>query len=177
MGLFYLFTCTYSPVSNNWRISKRGRHTMTRRKISASWMVRYKLFFFLVYPPSLPSHPHTRVSMAMSLFDLSVCLVCPPADSPLELSYVDLVLNPERYTGYAGHSPHRIWGAIYHENCFRWTTPNTYCACWNVCRDNVLQKFCWTLKKCTKLFAVLICYPLQDFDIYGSCYELLISYQ
>lgn len=32
-------------------------------------------------------------------------------------------------------------------------------------------------KKCTKLFAVLICYPLQDFDIYGSCYVLLISYQ
>lgn len=36
-----------------------------------------------------------------------------------ELSYVDLVLNPERYTGYAGHSPHRVWKAIYHENCFK----------------------------------------------------------
>lgn len=75
MGLVLLFTCMYSPVSNNWRISKHGRHMMTRRKISASWMVRYKLFFFLVYPPSLTSHPHTRVSMAMSLFDLS-CLSC-----------------------------------------------------------------------------------------------------
>ena len=43
----------------------------------------------------------------------------PSADSPQELSYVDLQLNPERYTGYAGHSTQRIWGAIYHENCFR----------------------------------------------------------
>lgn len=36
-----------------------------------------------------------------------------------DASYVDLVINPERYTGYSGHSPHRIWSAIYNENCFR----------------------------------------------------------
>ncbi|XP_011494252.1 PREDICTED: ero1-like protein [Ceratosolen solmsi marchali] len=33
--------------------------------------------------------------------------------------YVDLLLNPERYTGYKGHSAHRIWRSIYMENCFR----------------------------------------------------------
>ncbi|KAI8919187.1 hypothetical protein DFJ77DRAFT_453298 [Powellomyces hirtus] len=32
--------------------------------------------------------------------------------------YVDLIKNPERFTGYAGESPARIWGAIYKENCF-----------------------------------------------------------
>ncbi|XP_037934093.1 ero1-like protein, partial [Teleopsis dalmanni] len=32
--------------------------------------------------------------------------------------YVDLLLNPERYTGYKGDSAHRIWKSIYHENCF-----------------------------------------------------------
>ncbi|CAK9781862.1 endoplasmic oxidoreductin [Cutaneotrichosporon oleaginosum] len=32
--------------------------------------------------------------------------------------YVDLTLNPERYTGYAGGSAHDIWKAIYQENCF-----------------------------------------------------------
>ena len=36
-----------------------------------------------------------------------------------DASYVDLVINPERYTGYSGRSPHRIWSAIYNENCFR----------------------------------------------------------
>lgn len=33
--------------------------------------------------------------------------------------YVDLLLNPERYTGYKGVSAHRIWRSIYMENCFR----------------------------------------------------------
>lgn len=32
--------------------------------------------------------------------------------------YVDLTLNPERYTGYKGKSAHRIWNSIYLENCF-----------------------------------------------------------
>ncbi|XP_059484734.1 ero1-like protein isoform X2 [Neocloeon triangulifer] len=34
-------------------------------------------------------------------------------------AYVDLSLNPERYTGYKGDSAHRIWHSIYRENCFR----------------------------------------------------------
>ncbi|KAK0170198.1 hypothetical protein PV328_010787 [Microctonus aethiopoides] len=33
--------------------------------------------------------------------------------------YVDLLLNPERFTGYKGASAHRIWRSIYLENCFR----------------------------------------------------------
>ncbi|KAL2920182.1 endoplasmic oxidoreductin-1 [Polyrhizophydium stewartii] len=32
--------------------------------------------------------------------------------------YVNLVENPERFTGYAGESAARVWGAIYNENCF-----------------------------------------------------------
>ncbi|KAJ3085267.1 hypothetical protein HK102_000162 [Quaeritorhiza haematococci] len=34
--------------------------------------------------------------------------------------YVDLLKNPERFTGYAGPSAGRIWEAIYRENCFTW---------------------------------------------------------
>lgn len=36
-----------------------------------------------------------------------------------EAEYVDLKLNPERYTGYKGKSAKRIWDSIYLENCFR----------------------------------------------------------
>lgn len=36
-----------------------------------------------------------------------------------ESSYVNLVLNPERYTGYKGDSARRIWQAIYQESCFQ----------------------------------------------------------
>jgi ERO1-like protein alpha len=32
--------------------------------------------------------------------------------------YIDLSLNPERFTGYAGDSAHHVWRAIYEENCF-----------------------------------------------------------
>ena len=32
--------------------------------------------------------------------------------------YVDLIENPERFTGYAGPSANKIWQSIYEENCF-----------------------------------------------------------
>jgi len=32
--------------------------------------------------------------------------------------YIDLSINPERFTGYAGDSAHHVWRAIYEENCF-----------------------------------------------------------
>ncbi|XP_065062057.1 ERO1-like protein beta [Rhopilema esculentum] len=36
-----------------------------------------------------------------------------------DMTYVDLTLNPERYTGYTGSSAKRIWDSIYKENCFQ----------------------------------------------------------
>lgn len=38
--------------------------------------------------------------------------------------YVDLLLNPERFTGYRGESAHRIWHSVYMENCFDETSTN-----------------------------------------------------
>uniref|UniRef100_H3AMX3 Endoplasmic reticulum oxidoreductase 1 beta n=1 Tax=Latimeria chalumnae TaxID=7897 RepID=H3AMX3_LATCH len=35
-----------------------------------------------------------------------------------DAGYVDLLLNPERYTGYKGPSAWRVWNSIYEENCF-----------------------------------------------------------
>ncbi|ODN74499.1 hypothetical protein L202_06879 [Cryptococcus amylolentus CBS 6039] len=39
-------------------------------------------------------------------------------DADFNGQYVDLTLNPERFTGYSGDSAHRVWRAIYEENCF-----------------------------------------------------------
>ncbi|CAG0919955.1 unnamed protein product [Notodromas monacha] len=36
-----------------------------------------------------------------------------------EAEFVDLLINPERFTGYRGPSAHRIWRSIYEENCFK----------------------------------------------------------
>ncbi|CAG9812756.1 unnamed protein product [Phaedon cochleariae] len=44
---------------------------------------------------------------------------CEIDENDEEAEYVDLLLNPERFTGYAGASAHRIWKTIYLENCFR----------------------------------------------------------
>lgn len=44
---------------------------------------------------------------------------CMLDDGDNHAEYVDLLLNPERYTGYKGQSAHRIWHSIYMENCFR----------------------------------------------------------
>ncbi|XP_066912385.1 ERO1-like protein beta isoform X1 [Clytia hemisphaerica] len=35
-----------------------------------------------------------------------------------EAEWVDLLLNPEQYTGYRGRGAYRIWSSIYEENCF-----------------------------------------------------------
>ncbi|KAL7249784.1 hypothetical protein ACSBR1_011877 [Camellia fascicularis] len=39
-----------------------------------------------------------------------------------EMAYVNLQLNPERYTGYAGPSARRIWDAVYSENCPKYSS-------------------------------------------------------
>nr|CAH7741415.1 unnamed protein product [Callosobruchus chinensis] len=44
---------------------------------------------------------------------------CDIDENDEEADYVDLLLNPERFTGYAGPSAHKIWQSIYLENCFR----------------------------------------------------------
>lgn len=36
-----------------------------------------------------------------------------------EMVYVDLLKNPEKFTGYDGEAAHRIWRAVHEENCFR----------------------------------------------------------
>ncbi|XP_032221711.1 ERO1-like protein beta isoform X2 [Nematostella vectensis] len=40
-------------------------------------------------------------------------------ESTTGLQYIDLLRNPEQYTGYKGFSAHRIWNSIYQENCFK----------------------------------------------------------
>lgn len=42
----------------------------------------------------------------------------PDEDFCPDCTFVDLTINPERYTGYAGDAAHSIWRAIYEENCF-----------------------------------------------------------
>uniref|UniRef100_A0A671VS82 ERO1-like protein alpha n=1 Tax=Sparus aurata TaxID=8175 RepID=A0A671VS82_SPAAU len=46
------------------------------------------------------------------------CCCFPDEQSP-DSQYVDLLLNPERFTGYRGPEAWQIWNSIYEENCFK----------------------------------------------------------
>ncbi|KAK9916428.1 hypothetical protein WJX75_002458 [Coccomyxa subellipsoidea] len=39
-------------------------------------------------------------------------------EGDVEYSYINLLMNPERYTGYKGEHAHRIWNLIYSQSCF-----------------------------------------------------------
>lgn len=41
-----------------------------------------------------------------------------PLSSPEKCAYVDLIANPEKFTGYSGEAAHKVWNTIYNELCF-----------------------------------------------------------
>lgn len=51
--------------------------------------------------------------------------------------FVDLVENPERFTGYSGEPANKIWSSIYEENCFTNVEVNNPLANsdWNKCEE------------------------------------------
>ena len=57
-------------------------------------------------------------------FLVSFCASCisilPADESSSGMEYVDLLRNPEKFTGYAGFSAQRVWNNIYKENCFKY---------------------------------------------------------
>ena len=80
--------------------------------------------------PFLPSSSSSPLSSRVQLGRLGVhfaewedddeCLwIRQDTDSAVSpISYINLQLNPESYTGYGGDSAHEVWKAIYSENCF-----------------------------------------------------------
>ncbi|KAI9308373.1 endoplasmic reticulum Oxidoreductin 1-domain-containing protein [Cunninghamella echinulata] len=48
--------------------------------------------------------------------DQDFCLIDDPSDK--DIVYVNLLDNPERFTGYTGPSAEKVWKSIYEENCF-----------------------------------------------------------
>ena len=63
------------------------------------------------------SHDDTHEGHAQGGDDINFCHLDDEDASP-DAVYVDLLKNPERFTGYAGPSANRVWRSIYEENCF-----------------------------------------------------------
>ncbi|KDQ57844.1 hypothetical protein JAAARDRAFT_130189 [Jaapia argillacea MUCL 33604] len=62
----------------------------------------------------MPSEDQRKTMPGCYYRDCDFCYL----DDMTEGDYVDLSRNPERFTGYIGPSAHRVWNAIYQENCF-----------------------------------------------------------
>lgn len=56
-------------------------------------------------------------------------------ESNTQAEYLDLVLNPERFTGYKAPHAHKIWNSIYRENCFENTDRVAYGPEKNACLE------------------------------------------
>ncbi len=57
----------------------------------------------------------SRIHRAWEVDSDDFCLLDHEGESG---AYVDLIENPERFTGYSGPAANRIWESIYEENCF-----------------------------------------------------------
>ncbi|VDQ11454.1 unnamed protein product [Trichobilharzia regenti] len=83
---------------------------------------------------SLKSSPHYKESLLVNCSEERKTIIAnwarhdtedeltfcePDDDSSGKMIYVDLLKNPERYTGYKGPASNRIWYMIYNENCFK----------------------------------------------------------
>lgn len=69
---------------------------------------------------------NVNTELASDQLDLLIKLFECNDNDDHDAQYVDLLINPERYTGYKGESANRIWRAIYEENCFIRKTHNPF---------------------------------------------------
>ncbi|XP_073283962.1 endoplasmic reticulum oxidoreductin-1-like isoform X2 [Primulina huaijiensis] len=84
-----------------------------------------------------------------------------------EMTYVNLQLNPERYTGYTGASARRIWVAIYSENCPKYTSGE-------ICPEKrVLYKLISGLHSSISIHVASDCLLDETKNLWGSNLELM----
>ncbi len=62
----------------------------------------------------------TVFALSTHLLSLRLCtLPFLASDEKVEYSYINLLRNAERYTGYKGEHANRVWGAIYSQDIFK----------------------------------------------------------
>ncbi|KHJ45816.1 endoplasmic Reticulum Oxidoreductin 1 [Trichuris suis] len=95
-------------------------------------------------------------------------------ESSEKLHYVDLIRNPERYTGYKGNSAQRVWKCIYEENCFK---PDPKFDKEYLIYPNIRGKYCSIASACksptTKEVKATVCSSFKEFPRLNSAYDRL----
>jgi len=111
-----------SDVPEKWRT--KALSEVDPASIDKVCIPRYRTFFSYVYIQrhSLPGCYYHDSDFCFLDDQTGPCSHCfyniRHTKFPPEGDYFDLRLVPERYTGYSGKNPHRVWHSIYEENCF-----------------------------------------------------------
>jgi len=103
------FVSSTGESTSSFLLLPRSRLLRAGRRVS-EWFVSLPLLPLLSFP-SPPLFSNLSLPQADPNFYFHFVLSA-------EGQYVDLSLNPERFTGYAGLSAARVWKSIYEENCF-----------------------------------------------------------
>lgn len=106
----------YLPVTRPGRLYSAGTNTTTRPSPSVlstviivlTFLIGCKHFVFLFFFYCILLRTPLRLVLLFGVHE----------ESP-DSQYVDLLLNPERFTGYRGPEAWQIWDSIYEENCFK----------------------------------------------------------
>lgn len=87
-----------------------------QKKIDKPQAEAFVLTALYLFPTVASPWGFFRLKFIRSLLIVMLCF--PDEESP-DSQYVDLLLNPERFTGYKGPEAWQIWNSIYEENCFK----------------------------------------------------------
>jgi len=74
-------------------------------------------YYMVLFPPTPCDHPKDPYPQHHDVVGQQFCKLDPLAN-PATCDYVDLVSNPEQFTGYSGEAAHKVWDTIYNELCF-----------------------------------------------------------
>ncbi|KAG8014495.1 ERO1-like protein beta [Nibea albiflora] len=102
---------------------KSGNYNKVRPEMINVWFDISSTFFFVLATRNTGHYQNNQSKEAFADWarhDDAQDHFCELDDetSP-DSEYVDLLLNPERFTGYKGPSAWRVWNSIYEENCFK----------------------------------------------------------
>ncbi|KAI0235958.1 endoplasmic oxidoreductin-1 [Massospora cicadina] len=104
-----------TPFFSHFKLCSRvdcAVSTLQQDEVPEPWLPEDRLGSIDFGNPPFGSKPLERCTYT----DKDFCVL--EDEESAEGEYVNLLTNPERFTGYAGDSAAKVWKSIYEENCF-----------------------------------------------------------
>ena len=110
--------CTVQKAEevSSFEVPKITRWSTDTSSVQSEIPEEYRTSHLSSVSSTFSTHEHEGHDSSCSCRDTDFCHW--DDENSDEAVYVDLLKNPERFTGYAGPSANRVWKSIYEENCF-----------------------------------------------------------